>query len=83
MGRGALVKCGEFWYPVRLIQKIGTNWTVQWWRGIQFLPNSHVVAGGISLVAATNIVDSLWLDRSIRRMTRVRKLTSFKGATKF
>ena len=69
-GRGALARHGDFWYPVRLIQRVDEDWWVQWWRETYFTSTS-VVAGGVSLVESTDIVDSLWLNCASRRTIRV------------
>ncbi|KAG5636902.1 hypothetical protein H0H81_006464 [Sphagnurus paluster] len=71
-GRGALSQHGDFWYPVRLIQKVEGDWRVQWWRGAHFTL-TIVVAGGISLVEPADIVDSVWLDCKNRRMIWLRR----------
>ncbi|KAF5319194.1 hypothetical protein D9619_008741 [Psilocybe cf. subviscida] len=86
MGCGALVKDGTFWYPVRLIQRMGprtngkrkksdtpTLWRVKWWRGCHFENNSTHVADGMSIVREEDIVDALWKDRTERRRIRLGK----------
>lgn len=73
-GKGAIVKYGDYWYPVRLIlRNPGDNnnapsWRVQWWRGCQFLA---VVPDDRSFVSENDIVDELWYDREGRRSIRV------------
>jgi hypothetical protein len=72
VGRGALARVGEFWYPVRLIQWVKTGWRVQWWRENKFMSNEGPEKPGLfSVVDSANIVDSLWNDRSNRRTIRV------------
>ncbi|KAF9039799.1 hypothetical protein BJ165DRAFT_1351680 [Panaeolus papilionaceus] len=70
-GRGALARHGEYFYPVRLIQKVSmTRWTVRWWRGNCFVAAS-VQAGEVSVVNEEDLIDSLWLDRARRREVRL------------
>lgn len=81
-GRGALVQHGEYWYPVRLIQRLQnkgkkdkskTQWRVRWWRGCQFAVPG-VKPDSITVVEEEKIVDSLWNDREGRRKIRVSQL---------
>ena len=62
-GRGALVRYGDFWYPVHLIQYLKPNkqWQIQWWRecncdmvGIEYASSM--------LIDERDVVDSLWGD---------------------
>ncbi|KAF8956646.1 hypothetical protein BDZ97DRAFT_1925337 [Flammula alnicola] len=71
-GRGALARVGEFWYPVRLIQKVNDGWRVQWWRENKFImDDGPQTPGAFSVVNSTEIVDSLWNDRPGRRAIRL------------
>ncbi|KAF8962433.1 hypothetical protein BDZ97DRAFT_1759284 [Flammula alnicola] len=71
-GRGALARVGEFWYPVRLIQKVNDGWRVQWWRENKFvMDDGPQKPGAFSIVNSTDIVDSLWNDRPGRRAIRL------------
>ena len=74
MGRGGLARNGDFWYPVRLIDHKEPEkvWLVRWWRECQFEQPSTVLPGSITAVAESDIVDSLWGDRTARRKIRVR-----------
>jgi hypothetical protein len=70
-GRGALVRHGEFWYPVGVIKREGPkSWCVRWWRGCQ-LASGGVDPGCSGSVSSDDIVDSLWLKRAERRKIRV------------
>jgi hypothetical protein len=74
VGRGALAHSGDFWYPVRLIQykEKEKSWLVRWWRGCSFdAPDPLALAGMITAVSESDIVDSLWRDRMGRRKIRV------------
>lgn len=74
MGKGALARVGQFWYPVRLIRLHNDMWTVKWWREDIFNMNNPV-AGGVSDVNASDIIDLLWKNRQGRRNIRVSKAT--------
>jgi hypothetical protein len=73
MGKGALVKTGNFWYPARLLKcqeslgSGGTLWHVAWWRGNQFDVSEEVA----TLVSVHDITDELWHDKEARRGIRV------------
>jgi hypothetical protein len=45
---------------------------VRWWRECQFEQPNTVIPGTITAVAESDIVDSLWGDRTARRKIRVR-----------
>ncbi|KAF8891098.1 hypothetical protein CPB84DRAFT_1939271 [Gymnopilus junonius] len=76
-GRGALSRVGEYWYPIRLIERTGPTtakayqWRVEWWREIIFPADISLVPGNISLVNETEIIDSLWLKQKERRGIRL------------
>ena len=76
-GRGALVRRGDFWYPVRVIQKEPSGkWRVRWWRGCKFTSGQDgVEPGELSTVELPDIVDSLWLLQAERRKIRVSFVT--------
>ena len=62
VGRGALARIGNFWYPIRLIQYKEKEkvWLVRWWRGCSFeAPESLALVGSITAVSESDIVDSL------------------------
>ena len=63
-GRGALVRYGEFWYPVRLIQYIKSSkkWHIRWWRECSFdtMPVVGFESGSLMLIDERDVVDSLW-----------------------
>lgn len=66
-GKGALAQFGDFWYPVRLIQKQRSSWRVKWWRGCQFnYPDEPS-----EWIPESQIVDELWGDKRMRRTIRV------------
>ena len=69
-GRGALARRGDFFYPVRLIQKLPNDagWRVRWWRENVYISDRPEP---VSIVKGNDLVDSLWLDRETRRKTRV------------
>ena len=69
-GRPALARVGEFWYPVRLIQKKGDLWIVRWWRGCEFIKDG-IQPQTVTMILSSEIVDSLWLKRLERRQIRV------------
>ncbi|KAF8059494.1 hypothetical protein FPV67DRAFT_1426312, partial [Lyophyllum atratum] len=73
-GCGVLARCGNFWYPARLIQreKEGNEWRIRWWRGCKF-ETSGIVPDTISTVPLSEIVDSLWMNRTERRKIRLGK----------
>lgn len=90
MGAAALVRDGTFWYPARLIQRLGlrsngkkrevpTQWRVKWWRGCHFEDGSTYVPDGTSLVSEENIVDGLWKNREARRQIRVCRIIYRQG----
>ncbi|KAF8066482.1 hypothetical protein FPV67DRAFT_1626399 [Lyophyllum atratum] len=72
-GTGALARRGEFWYPVRVIQRpvdSKSGWKVRWWRECTFaMPG----LGPDSTIPLSEIVDSLWMDRTGRRKIRLGK----------
>ncbi|KAJ7315596.1 hypothetical protein DFH08DRAFT_820517 [Mycena albidolilacea] len=35
-GKGSLARHGNYWYPVRLVMKAKSGWTVAWWRGNEY-----------------------------------------------
>lgn len=69
-GKGALVKHGQFWYPVRLLQRIGPFWLVRWWRHCNFAISPPTTD---SKVPEGEILDELWQDQAGRRKIRVRR----------
>lgn len=71
-GRGALARCGDYFYPVRLIQKRedSTGWTVHWWRENVYVAKVPAPER-VSCVEEKDLVDSLWMDRDNRRKIRV------------
>lgn len=73
VGKGALVRLGTFWYPVRLIyyDKQKNTWLVRWWRGNKFEEQITVKPDTVTEVEMSVIVDSLWLDRTKRREIQV------------
>jgi hypothetical protein len=78
-GRGALVRHGEFWYPVRVIHRENDSpgrWKVRWWRGCDFA-SPGITPDTTTIVTMGDIVDSLWRDRSGRRAIRVSGLLCF------
>ncbi|KAF9552882.1 hypothetical protein CPC08DRAFT_767975 [Agrocybe pediades] len=82
-GRGALARIGDFWYPVRLIEKSDSCWRVQWWRGNMFEPGVLETPGAASEVNHANLVDSLWMDRSARRKIRLGKWKHAHAESRF
>ena len=78
-GRAALVHHGDFWYPVRVVQKEASGkWRVRWWRGCKFqheLDSESAAAGiepgGLYTVELPGIIDSLWLLQAERQKIRV------------
>ncbi|KAF8886612.1 hypothetical protein CPB84DRAFT_1816710 [Gymnopilus junonius] len=72
-GRGALSRVGEYWYPIRLIERTGPTtakayqWRVEWWREIIFPADISLIPSNISLVNETEIIDSLWLKQKERQ----------------
>ncbi|CAA7270203.1 unnamed protein product [Cyclocybe aegerita] len=67
-GCGALARNGDFWYPVRLIQK--AKWKVRWWRSCLFM-DDKIQPDSTTLVEQGDIVDELWDDRAARRQIRL------------
>ena len=75
-GRAALVHHGDFWYPVRVIQKEDSGkWRVRLWRGCQLIKSDStglgIGPGELCTVELRNIVDSLWLLQAERRKIHV------------
>lgn len=70
-GKGVLVKCGEYWYPARLIEYNPSHreWTVVWWRGCHFLPGMTPDYEGA--FREKSIRDELWHDKAGRRKVKV------------
>ena len=67
---------GDFWYPIQLIQYFSDEgiWLVCWWRGCFFEAASadvSIAAGSITRVVESDIIDSLWGDRTHRRRIHV------------
>ncbi|KAF5310768.1 hypothetical protein D9619_008108 [Psilocybe cf. subviscida] len=86
VGNAALVKDGIFWYPVRLIERLGpktppkkkqpmvnTQWRVKWWRGCRFNEDSNYAPDTMSIVPQAVITDCLWGNRTARRQIRLGK----------
>ncbi|KAF4618842.1 hypothetical protein D9613_009694 [Agrocybe pediades] len=73
VGRGALSRVNEFWYPVRVLNynEQADNWNVMWWRGCTFPKGSKIKPGTITSVHEDDLVDSLWGDRTGRRKIRL------------
>jgi hypothetical protein len=73
-GCGGLVWNGDFWYPVHLIdhEEPEKVWLVRWWRDCQFEQPSTIVPGSSTAIAESDVVDSLWGDRTARRKICVR-----------
>ncbi|KAF5324256.1 hypothetical protein D9619_011231 [Psilocybe cf. subviscida] len=82
----ALVKDGVFWYPARLIERLGpktppkkkqpmvdTQWRVKWWRGCRFNEDSNYAPDTTSVVPQAVITDCLWGNRTARRQIRLGK----------
>jgi hypothetical protein len=64
------VRRGDFWYPVRVIQREGPkSWRVQWCRECQFAEGG-IELGSLATVSTDDIVDFLWLKRPERRKIR-------------
>lgn len=77
VGKGALARVGEFYYPVRLLlrfpppdKKGEAHWQVRWWRHCIF-PSSTATPIADALVPESSIVDELWNNRQERRRIRV------------
>ena len=71
-GCGALARWGEYWYPIRLIQKTShDSWRVKWWRYCTFT-GTDTGPGTITIVKLCDLVDCLWQDRMERRKIKVR-----------
>jgi hypothetical protein len=74
-GRGALTRLGEYWYPVRLLQKIQSTsngaflWDVQLW------PHCHLKEPWKDRIPTTvhadMLIDELQGDKEARRLIRV------------
>ncbi|KAF9033654.1 hypothetical protein BJ165DRAFT_1410375 [Panaeolus papilionaceus] len=69
VGCGALAKHGDYFYPVRLVQKIGERWTVCWWRGNEYSNAPPPVFS----VPEADLTDALWRNMSARRKIRLGK----------
>ncbi|KAF4618104.1 hypothetical protein D9613_012649 [Agrocybe pediades] len=82
-GRGALARIGDFWYPVRLIERSDSCWRVQWWRGNIFEPGVLETPGAASEVNHGSLVDSLWMDRGARRKIRLGKWNHAHAESRF
>jgi hypothetical protein len=71
----ALARHGNFWYPVRLINRVIIEeepyWHVKWWPLSTFANSIPTGAQWISLLSQDNIVDELWNRREERRLIRV------------
>ncbi|KAF5313015.1 hypothetical protein D9619_002316 [Psilocybe cf. subviscida] len=78
IGMGALAQSGEFWYPVRLIDRVCdkekgvTEWRIKWWKGCQS-SSGDVVAGVSIMVNEKRVIDSLYGKREERRKIRLGK----------
>ncbi|KAG6912972.1 hypothetical protein DXG01_010715, partial [Tephrocybe rancida] len=65
-GRGALIKHGKYWYPVRVIQHVENGWQVKVWRECRF-EEPGMVPGSFITVPFDCIIDSLWGKHAERR----------------
>ncbi|KAH7919295.1 hypothetical protein BV22DRAFT_1051142 [Leucogyrophana mollusca] len=79
-GKGALVRIGKYWYPVRLIQhqvnqhgRPQSAWHVKLWRACKFPPGTPV--NHDQVVNEQDIVDELWRDHTGRRAIRLGQWT--------
>ena len=73
-GKGALARHRDFWYPVRLLQRITENsWQVSWWRGNKY---GDITPDLGAHVDVANLVDELWADVQGRRQIQVSKATT-------
>ena len=67
-GKGALARHGDYWYPVRLLQRMdGNHWQVARWRGNRYVDIQDAAA----LVKEEDLVDELQGDFEARRRIRV------------
>ncbi|KAJ7800621.1 hypothetical protein B0H14DRAFT_2279282, partial [Mycena olivaceomarginata] len=68
-GKGSLARHGNYWYPVRLVMKAKSGWTVAWWRGNEYDDPSPPP----TLVLDSDLRDELWADTQKRRQIRLGK----------
>ncbi|KAF8171768.1 hypothetical protein K438DRAFT_1940671 [Mycena galopus ATCC 62051] len=65
-GKGALARCGNYWYLVRLTARTTSGWNVVWWRG-----NHHAHAQLFpAVVPLEDLRDELWANVHERRKIR-------------
>ncbi|KAJ7366156.1 hypothetical protein DFH08DRAFT_678760 [Mycena albidolilacea] len=68
-GKGSLARHGNYWYPVRLVMKAKSGWTVAWWCGNEYDDPSPPP----TLVLDSDLRDELWADTQKRRQIRLGK----------